>query len=70
MKNLIKLGFVALALSVSLSTCDFFNSSAKTTVTDSLKTDSLTLDSLKQDTTAVNKTMIKADSSKVTEQKK
>ena len=70
MKNLIKLGFVALALSVSLSSCDFFKGSASTPATDSLKNDSLTIDSLKQDTSTINKTVIKVDSSEVMPQKK
>lgn len=70
MKNLIKLGSVALALSVSLTSCDFFKGSAETPPTDTIKNDSLTIDSLKKDTTAINKTVLKVDSGEVMPQKK
>jgi hypothetical protein len=62
MKNLFRLGFLALAISLSLSSCDFFSNSKPDSTVDSNKIDSSQIDSTKIDSVLVDTAKIKANS--------
>jgi hypothetical protein len=63
MKIFFKLGFLALALSLSLSACDFFSSKKNIASQDSIKIDSIAADSAERNEKLVDSTKKKADSS-------
>jgi len=65
MKNVFKFGFLAFALSLSLTSCSWFTNSSDSVPKDSNKIDSPSLDSPKSDSPTVDSNKIKADSEKI-----
>lgn len=62
MKNVFKLGFLALAIAVSLTACDFFSSKPKPTDQDTTKTDTSKIDTSKINTQTLDTAKTNADS--------
>lgn len=54
MKKALKLGALAIAIVITVSSCDLFSSNTKVEPTDSLKIDSSTTDTNKIDTSKIN----------------
>jgi hypothetical protein len=70
MKNLFKsvsyrIGFLAIAMSLSLTSCNWFTNSPKSKPIDSNKIDSPQIDSPKTDSPIVDSNKIKLDSDKI-----
>lgn len=54
MKKALKLGALAIAIVITVSSCDLFTSKTKVEPTDSLKLDTSTIDTNKLDTSKIN----------------
>ncbi|WP_316783632.1 hypothetical protein [Pedobacter frigiditerrae] len=65
MKNLFKFGFLAFALSLSLTSCSWFTNSSDSAPKDPNKTDSPTVDSPKIDSPAIDSPKTNPDSEKI-----
>jgi outer membrane lipopolysaccharide assembly protein LptE/RlpB len=62
MKNIFKLGFLAFALILCLSACDFFSQKKSSIPADTNQHDSVGTDSIKKLTDTIDTTKVKADS--------
>ncbi|WP_316765647.1 hypothetical protein [Pedobacter frigiditerrae] len=65
MKNVFKFGFLAFALSLSLTSCGWFSNSSDSVPIDTNKIDTLQLDSPKTDSLTPDSNKIKVDSEKI-----